>query len=277
MGYTAELFADAFASMGGDPTNAVAAAKGYSSVNTWIFSQAAQAGAVGAVAMAVPGAHIPAMAVDLAVLLHKMAYCCWGIGEIRNCIVLGKPDFYNILALWSEAVTINEIKNQVVTHKALEDALLKEAIIVGSVPMAAIISTLTQQQIVMIASKLSEKSAILLCEHAAAILGEEVGKAVATGAGLALKKAGLKVSSKLLLKGGASIGNQIGSQIGSQVGTKVGSKIAAKVAAKLSSKSAAKLIAGAIPIIGSLTGASINAYFVKNIADSADLYYSSAK
>lgn len=97
------LVADISTSMGGDPTEAVLAAKGYS-LEGWIAWQTTQTAATGAAALAIPVAHLPAMAADFAILIHKMAYCSWGVGSILNVPVDWNDDFAGILAYWSGAV-----------------------------------------------------------------------------------------------------------------------------------------------------------------------------
>lgn len=70
---TAEMVVQAFDLLGLDPKIAANRSRGYS-VQRWLASQAVQAGAVGLVASAVPGVHVPLIVVDLAILMHKMSY-----------------------------------------------------------------------------------------------------------------------------------------------------------------------------------------------------------
>lgn len=270
----AEHIAEAFTMLGGDPTWAIENARNYSSVEQWKNSQRLQAAVAGGVAMGIPGFHVLAAVADLGILFHKMAYCCWGIGELRGCVVLGKPDFLNILALWSNAVSPEELKNEVVSKIALEGALLKNATAVGGVAITAIVTSLSSQQLVMLASVMSQQAALALCQHVGAAVGQAAMQTVAGGAGVILQKAGVKVSTKTITKAAAGIGSQIGGKIGSKAGTKMSTKIAAKVAAKLSTKTGAKWLAGAIPFVGAAVGAGINSHFVNTIAHSADQYYS---
>ncbi len=238
MAISETIVIDAFEAMGGDPTTAIQSARNYSDVSSWVVSQAGQAAAAGAAAMAIPGVHVVAMVADVAFLLHKMAYCCWGIGEIRGCAVVGKSDFQNILALWSHAASIDELPHKAITKFALEEAVGTGGIMVGGLVAAEVISHLTGQQVAMYGGQL-----------AGAMIGKKLG--IKTG-----------------IKGGG--------KLGAKLAGKLGAKIAAKVGAKLSTKLGAKLAAGFIPFIGPAAGATVNAYFVKNIADSADLYYSHA-
>lgn len=110
MSITANLIITAFDTMGGDPEGAVDSAQQYSDVRSWISSQSFRAGMAGAGAQLVPYVHLIAMGVDLGFLLHKMSYCCWGIGAIYDRPVLGKYDMAQILAVWSGAEDLKEIK-----------------------------------------------------------------------------------------------------------------------------------------------------------------------
>lgn len=224
MAITENVVVKAFDMFGGDPANAVAAARSYSSVGGWVASQAAQAAAVGAGAMAIPGAHVATMAGDLCILLHKMAYCSWGIGAIRGKEVHGLCDLEIILAHWSGAVGDDAIAAGVSVG------------IVGGVIYVAGVEKLMTTLVGMAAS----------------------GVATAGAAKLGIKGAGK-----------AAIGN-----MASYGAKKLSVKLAPKIAAKLGTKVGAKGLAGFVPFLGPAVGASVNAYFVKRVADSADFYYS---
>lgn len=101
---TAEIFLKAFNTVGGDSSSAGTAAANYATLRGWRTSQTAQAAAAGAVAMAVPVAHLAALAGDFAVLLRKMAVCAWGIGYKLGAPVDAEDDLEVILGLWSGAL-----------------------------------------------------------------------------------------------------------------------------------------------------------------------------
>lgn len=229
---------DAFDALGGDPTSAVAAAATYSSVDSWVNSQSAQVGATGGAAMAIPGLHLLGMAADLAFLMHKLAYTCWGIGELKGCVVLGKDDFSSILALWSGAASLHELDRRAISKASLEAAVLAGGGTVAGLSVAAIAAHMTGQQIAMIGGQVAGS---LLAKKAAA---KTVGKTAVVMAG--------------------------------RMGGKLGGKLASKVAAKFTTKLGAKAFAGIIPFIGPAVGAGINVYFLQDIAKSAASYYESS-
>lgn len=72
----------------------------------WQTLQTAAVGASGAVSVLVPGAHLLALAGDLAFVINRMAVCCYGIGAIaakdqNREFVLENEDMAAILARWA--------------------------------------------------------------------------------------------------------------------------------------------------------------------------------
>jgi hypothetical protein len=232
------IIIEAFDALGGDPSEAVESASSYASTDSWINVQAAQVGVAGATAMAIPGMHLIGMAADMAFLMHKLAYTCWGIGEIKKCVVLGKDDFANILALWSGAASLAELDRRAISKAAFETAAIAGGGTVAGLSVAAIAANLTGQQIAMFG-------------------GQVAGSLLA-------KKAAVKTASK------ASV------VMAGRMGSKLGGKLASKVAAKFSTKLGAKAFSGIIPLIGPAVGAGVNVYFIRNIAKSAIRYYESS-
>lgn len=217
---------EVFDTLGGDPSLAIGAAQNYSSIGFWVASQAAQAATTGAIAVAIPFAHLPALAVDVAFLLHKMCFCSWGIGALHGCTVDGKEDFAIILRLW--AGDLQETELPVVLSTAAVSGLL----------------------------------AVGIAQYGVAGL---VGKAAAEAAKAATIAAGQKIGAKGAAKAAGKLTG------------KIGEKAASKIAAKFVSKFKTKSIAGFLPLIGPVLGGGINAYFVKDIADSAGVYYAAKK
>jgi hypothetical protein len=91
----------AFEALGGDASAAIDRAHDFPTVGEWVAWQASQTAVVGAAALAVPVAHLPVLALDIGFLMHKMAWCSWGVGAILKCPVDPLPDLAVILGLWS--------------------------------------------------------------------------------------------------------------------------------------------------------------------------------
>jgi hypothetical protein len=115
---------EAFKQLGGDPTDAVEDSKGHTIIS-WRNNNQLKSGALGGIAISVPGVHIPLMVGDILYLLRTMTRVAWGIGGIKNRVVHGTSDLEYILGLWSGSVTINDIKHDVkdfsIVKKELKD------------------------------------------------------------------------------------------------------------------------------------------------------------
>jgi hypothetical protein len=236
------LLLRAFETMAGDPTSAVAAATRYRSVDTWIVSQCAQVGVAGGAALAIPGLHLAGMAADLAFLMHKLSVTCWGVGEIEGCVVLGKDDFANVLALWSGASTLDELDRRAISKASFETLVVTGTGTLAGLTAGAIASQLTGRQIAMLGGRV----------------------------------AGTFLARQTLGKGMGKAGAAVVGQLGGKVGGKLSSKVAAKAGTKLTAKLGAKAVAGAFALVGPAVGGAINVHFTRQIAKFAKQYYGGA-
>lgn len=104
----------------------ITACNDYSDVDTWILSQAAQSGGMGALAalgpmyavarnVRAPWLTIVSIALtfaDFSVLVNKMAYIGQGIAGLRKCPIdkeQSEVDLAMILGLWTEAITEKDL------------------------------------------------------------------------------------------------------------------------------------------------------------------------
>jgi hypothetical protein len=241
-GAAASLVVRAFDHLAGDPTSAVAAATRYSSAGRWVLAQSTQVGVVGGAAVAIPGLHLAGLAADVVFLMHKLSATCWGIGEIQGCVVLGKEDFANILALWSGAATLEELDRRAISKASFEALVIAGGGTLAGLTAGAIAARLTGQQLVMLGGRVA-------------------------GAFLARQTIG---------KGAGKAGAAVASQVGGKLGGKLSAKVAAKAGAKLSAKLGAKAIAGSLFLVGPAVGAGVNVHFTRQIAKAAIRYYDAA-
>jgi hypothetical protein len=246
----AEIVVSSFATLGGKPEWAIQASKNYSSVSSWKAWQAGYTAVFGAGCTAIPGAHGLLIIPDLLFLLHKMAYCSWGIGALRGCRVEGETDFALILGHWSGVITEQDLPAAIAL--GITAGALKGALAPGILP------------------KLVGKETAEVITKGFQKLGS---KALVKGA----IKGGIKGMGKGALKGVAVLGPIVGHLAGT-IAEKAAEKIAAKIMAKATfvatiQKSASNAVAGFLPVIGPLAAAGINVYFMASIADSADKYY----
>lgn len=111
---TANLLIKAFEGLSFHPDKIYNRAAQHYTLSKWRHRQEGYAGGAGGVAAIVPGLHIPALGLDIGILINRMDECCYGIGTIIGLRsgkgnILEKEDLANILALWSDAITVDDI------------------------------------------------------------------------------------------------------------------------------------------------------------------------
>ncbi len=237
---------DAFNAMAGDPAIAMEAAKDYSTVASWTNWQAGQAASGGAILNSIPGVHLVGMVADIALVFHKMAYVCWGVGAMRGCVNLGKHDFANILGVWAGDITGTQISKLALSRKACEAAVAGAAGGAAVAGTGLLLTTATGQH--------------LLLQGLTSGAGWIASQATANLAGAL----GPKIVTKVLAKTSGTVASSLSG------------KVATKAAAKIGPKLVAKGTAGWIPFLGAGVTFGINWYFVDSIATAADQYYSAA-
>ena len=134
-GVTGDAIVNTFKMLGGNADEAVRKAKEFD-VDAWITWQATQAAVVGGAAAAIPGAHLVTVTADIAILMHKMAWCSWGVGGTLGCNVEGDLDLALILGLWSGAITKEDVETMLVSGVVL-GGTLATAMLVGNSPALA--------------------------------------------------------------------------------------------------------------------------------------------
>jgi len=190
-----DVIISAFNVLGGDYNKAVEKAKTCSSVDEWVMRQVTQAAAIGATAAAIPGAHLAALTVDVAILMHKMAWCSWGIGGNMGCQVEGKLDLALILGLWSGSITKEDVESMLVGGMVLGGALATAVTITTSPALAAKIAAKTAEfgtsmlaqkfGLKLVAGSLGQASGMLaqqLVQHFAAQIAAKLLKITASRA-----------------------------------------------------------------------------------------------
>lgn len=110
-GINAQSINAAFVKLGGDPTQAIADANAFASVDDWINAQIAWTAAGGAGLSAIPFAHLFTGAADLVLVIHKMAWTTWGVGHLSGVQIDADADLQGVLALWSGAVSEDGLRS----------------------------------------------------------------------------------------------------------------------------------------------------------------------
>lgn len=287
------------------------AKQNYRSVDEWRTSQGWQVAIAGGGASLIPVAHLIAGSAEMLYLLHKMAWCAWGIGGLRHCEVEGKDDLQYILALWSHAISESQIREMFdLCRKA---AILKEAYennpqikkaLVNGVTVGQVTATVSTAGIPVTLAALSQAavgsvtfgqlvaatSQAIPHVTAMAIAGipHTVSVVASKGVAKVAVMAALEMAPEALapLAAFSSIANTflakdlVAHHFAYQPGVTIQqhtsaflTKVAQKVAAKITKKAASKFVLGFVPFVGALAVAGINTWILQGFADSADLYY----
>jgi hypothetical protein len=234
MAVTGRIVVRAFDLLGGDPSKAAKAAERFTNVKSWVRWQTTQAAVAGAGALAIPAFHLVGIGADVAFVMHKMAYCAWGIGKIMGAPPYGKPDLAIILALWSEAIEEKDLP----------------AFIAVSMVEGALAEELVNRR----GSQASERIASYAALHEQELT--EGRRLIQAGAGLSA----------------TSLGKTMGRNAGITTGAVV-RRYGTRIAGALAPKIVSKAIGGFVPVLGPVIGAGINTRFLSTLADSAESYY----
>jgi len=301
-----QLILQAFTLLSDNSGEAASKAKqNYNSTDSWRASQAWQAAIAGGSASVIPVAHLATGVAETVYLLHKMAWCAWGIGGLYNCVVEGKDDLQYILGLWSHAISESQIQEMFyLCHKA---AILKEACasnpqikkaLVSGAGMGQVAATISTAGIPVTLSALSQvvvgsvtfahviAATSQAVPHAAAMAIMGTPHAVSVIASKGVAKVVLTVTKEI---SGHAIAPYLGSLLAKelvanhfayQLGVTIQqhsspfiTKVAEKVAAKITKKAASKFVLGFVPFAGALAVAGINAWILQGFAESAETYY----
>jgi hypothetical protein len=249
MAFDSDAIVERFEALGGDPREATEAARQFSSTQSWIAWQSSQVAASGAASTAIPGYHLLTISADIAFVLHKIAYCSWGVGALHGCDVEGKDDLGAILALWAGVVSEEHLAAVVAAAAAGQASAVSGTVATVGAGAAG---------------------------HAAASIAIANPKLAAKGLGLfgpmVVKKAfGVSVPP------GATWGGTLLAKKAAPAGKVMVKKAAPKLSAKLATKAGSKGVAGFVPFLGPAISAGVNAYIVGHSGHVADRYYGHKK
>ena len=143
-------------------------------VSDWRVKQQAMVTGTGAAAMAIPGAHLAALAADIVFLMNRMSVCSYGIGAIYgynrfSTNILEEEDFANILAYWAGDEEISTMINS----KVAIDIASKVG---GKVGVKIIGKTIAKTGAILVGKKIGGKvGAKIGAKFAGKIAGKAVG------------------------------------------------------------------------------------------------------
>jgi len=307
-----QLIIEVFTLLSDDSRAAASKAKqNYSSVDKWRTSQGWQVAIAGAGTSLIPVAQLPLGVAETVYLLHKIAWCAWGIGGLRHCEVEGKDDLQYILGLWSHAISESQIREMfnlcrkaAILKEAYENnPQIKKALVSGAtvgqvtatvstagipVTLAALsqvaVGSATYGQIVAATSQAIPHVAAMAIKgipHAVSVVTSQGVATVAVMVATEMAPEAIvpleaiaPLVKKLIAKG--LVADHFGYSLGVTIQQHTSAfltKVAQKAAVKITKKAASKAVVAFVPFAGALAVAGINAWILQGFADSADLYY----
>ncbi len=162
--HAANLFIKAFEGLSFDPDKIYNRAAQHYTLSQWRHRQEGFAGGAGGVAAIVPGLHIPALGLDIGILVNRMDECCYGIGTIIGLRsgkgnILEQEDLANILALWSGAITVDQIDSVLKETRAVKFGGVAAGPVLGKTAAVSlrVLGKTTGSLSPMVASKIAAK------------------------------------------------------------------------------------------------------------------------
>lgn len=261
----AEAIINAFDELGGDPHDAVAAAKNHHEhVDTWIQQETATIALAGGAEMIIPGLHALTIPAGITFLIHRMAYISRGIGALKEAYVVETPrysDLRNILTLWANNSYYNmhlldfkAIKLDTFTYAVTDEgyaALEKALAHVAAQKTDAVIVRTLQVLKTLVDEFAGDERAMSLVRT---LTDEETADNLIAIAQNRAASTEVVVKTKPL--------NQ-----------RMSTRLALRLAGQISARVPAKLIVGFIPLAGAVVNAFFNAQTLLSMAETARKYY----
>lgn len=263
----AEAIIAAFDELGGDPQNAISAARNHATVESWLQQETAMVAVAGGVEMAIPGLHALTIPAGISFLLHKMAYICRGVGTLTGSYVIetaNYSDMRNIMTLWGNASYYNMhlLDFKAISLDVLEYALSDE----GYAGLAQAITVASAQEI----DAVTLNTMVILKSIVDEFAGDE----------RSLKQlrsiTDVDTAERLIAAAQNRVTTQTPTPLHKPLTRRLSTGLALRLAGQLSLRLPAKLILGFVPLAGVIANAFFNAQTLMQVSDIAQKYYANA-
>jgi hypothetical protein len=227
-----------FEGLGSDIVGIERQARSYTSASRWRLASNADVAAAGAGACAIPVVGVAALPAEFVYLMRQMYNSTLGMGFVIAGTA-APSDFPNILAVWSDELT-------------LDDQTLRSAYEVAE----------------KVAAEASEQLAESAVDQAVENAMKRLSAKSNTGQPLTPTTAppGVRAQSPV-------VSNALAQKSGAKASGKLGAKVAAKSGAKIGAKYAAKVGVSWIPFVSAAACAGANAWIMDSILDAAEMYF----
>lgn len=263
----AEAIITAFDELGGDPQDAISAARNHSTVESWMQQESAMVAVAGGAEMIIPGLHALTIPAGITFLMHKMAYICRGIGTLSGAYVVetaNYSDMRNILTLWGNASYYNMhiLDFKAISLDVLEYALSDE----GYAALTQAIPTAQAQKV----DAVTVNTMVVLKSIVDEFAGDE----------RSLRQlrtiTDVETAESLIAAAQNRAATQPPAALHKPLTRRLSTGLALRLAGQLSARLPAKFIVGFIPVAGALVNAFFNAQTLMQVADIAQKYYVNA-
>jgi hypothetical protein len=261
----AEAIVVAFDELGGDPQNAILAARGHETIDSWIQQETATIAIAGGAEMIIPGIHALTIPMGISFLIHKMAYMSWGLGAIKRAYVVETAhhsDLRNILTLWGGNASYYNM--HILEYKALSlDVFMYALTDEGYAKLQTAIANAEQ----------AKTDAVLL--NTLKVLKTLVDEF--SGDERAMNQIGIvtdeDTAEALIAVAQTRVAEHPVNPNPKKMNRRLGSKLALRLAGQISARLPAKFLVGFIPIAGAIANAFFNAQTLMSMAETARKYY----
>lgn len=263
----AEAIISAFDELGGDPQNAVSAARNHATIESWMQQETAMVAVAGGAEMIIPGLHALTIPAGISFLMHKMAYICRGIGTLSGAFIVetaNYSDIRNILTLWGNSSYYNMhlLDFKAISLDVLEYALSDE----GYGVLTEAIGNAQAQDV----DAVTVNTMVILKSIVDEFAGDE----------RSLKQlrtiTDVDTAEELIAAAQNRVSTQTPTPLHKPLSRRLSTGLALRLATNLSARLPAKLVMGFIPVAGALVNAFFNAQTLMQVADIARKYYANS-
>jgi len=260
----AEAITGAFEELGGNPLDAVTAARRHATSEDWIQQESAITAFAGGIEMAVPGLHALTIPAGISFLMHKLARIGWGIGALEDVYIVETnrhSDLRNILTLWANEgyysphlLEFMAVDIRLFLYACTDEGYLQVQAALAKAEAGGAENVLvnTLRVLKRLVDELSEdERAIMMVQ---AIAGDE---AVAPA---------IEYSSRRLPEDASE-------PMTRPMSRRISTRLAGRIAARISARVPARLLMGFIPLAGPIVNAFFNAQTLLSMAETARKYY----
>lgn len=265
----AQAILTGFETLGGDPVDAVIAARKHETVEDWINQETTMIAIAGGAGMVIPALGGLTLAAGMAYLLHKLAVICWGIGALKGAYVVENPQFSDLLNILTVWMAGKEQAAQVERLALGMDAFLYAVTVEGAAALNTAVTDIRPQTPAHHANALYA----LLTLAARYPVDERAQRLVAALTDADTAKAALSAAQSRSVTTVDVLHQATGDRLLYALGGKINQETAMQIALALLADVPLRFVMSLLPGVGAILNAILNAQVMRAVADAATAYY----